>query len=76
MSGILIVPLWRSAMFWTTLFPDGVHAISPCWKIIKFHPHVVRGQFCYNPLMQGTTSFPFLAIYFVSAGLGYSQSAS
>ena len=71
MSGVLIVPLWRSASFWTILFPDGRHAISQCWKIVKFHPHVVRGDYCYNPLMQGTTAFPFLALYLVSAGLGY-----
>ena len=71
MSGILVVPLWRSAVFWTTLFPDGRHAVPQCWKIVKFYPHVVRGPFCYNPIMQGTTAFPFLAIFFVSAGFGY-----
>ena len=72
MSGILLVPLWRSAMFWTTLFPDGRHLIFQCWKVVKLHPHIVRGKSCYNPLVQGTTYFPFLAIYFVSAGTGYS----
>ena len=71
MSGILVVPLWRSALFWTTLLPDGRHFIPQCWKVIKIHPHIVRGRYCYNPLMQGSTAFPFLAVYFVSAGTGY-----
>ena len=71
MSGILVVPLWRSASFWTTLFPDGQRAFAQCWKVTKFHPHVIRGRFCYNPLLQGTTAFPFLAFFFVSAGCGY-----
>ena len=71
MSGILVVPLWRSALFWTTLLPDGRHFIPQCWKVVKIHPHIVRGQYCYNPLMQGTTAFPFLALHFVSAGTGY-----
>ena len=71
MSGIFLIPLWRSSVFWTTLFPNGSHAIPQCWKLVKCHPHIVRGQFCYNPLMQGTTQFPFLAVYFVSAGVGY-----
>ena len=75
MSGIFFVPLWRSSVFWTTLFPDGFTAIPQCWKITRCHPHIVRGPFCYNPLMQGTTQFPFLAIYFVSAGLGYASRA-
>ena len=71
MSGILLVPLWRSSLFWTTLFPDGHRLIRQCWKVVKLHPHIVRGQYCYNPLMQGTTAFPFLAIYFASAATGY-----
>ena len=71
MSGIFLIPLWRSSAFWTTLFPNGFRAISQCWKTVKCHPHIIRGKFCYNPLMQGTTQFPFLAVYFVSAGLGY-----
>ena len=75
MSGIFLVPLWRSAAFWTTLFPDGNHALPQCWQIIKLHPHIVRGKFCYNPLIQGTTQFPFLAVYFVSAGIGYKSRA-
>ena len=48
MSAILTVPCWRSAAYWTTLFPDVRTAIAQCWKLESFHPHVVRGKFCYN----------------------------
>ena len=71
MTANLVVPVWRSAAFWPFLFPDGRTAIQQRWKITLFCPHVIRGQFCYNPLLQGRTAFPFLALFLTSAGFGY-----
>ena len=74
MQAIVIVPFWRSASFWPVVFPDGDHAISQCWKIVRFQPFVIRGPFCDNELLQGRTKFTFLAMYISSAGLGYCKS--
>ena len=71
MTGVLVVPSWRSTAFWTFIFPDGLHDLPQCWKINAIFPHIVRGKYCYKPLMQGSTAFPFLVLHLVSAGLGY-----
>ena len=71
MMAILVVPAWTSAAFWPILFPDGQKAISSCVNIKLFRPHVIRGQFCQNKLMQGRTAFPFLAVYIRSNRQGY-----
>ena len=73
MMAILTVPAWRSAPFWPVLFPDGQRAVTSCVSLKLFHPHVIRGKFCQNKLMQGRTSFPFLAIYLRSTGEGHSH---
>ena len=75
MMAIVVVPAWRSAPFWTTLFPDGKHAAEGCVSVKLFRPHVVRGRYCQNKIMQGRTAFPFLAAFFRSAGNGYHQTA-
>ena len=72
MQAILVVPAWRSAFFWAFLFPDGVHALDLCVSISAFRPHLIRGRFCTNLLMQGRTAFPFLALFLRSPGCGYS----
>ena len=72
MQAILIVPAWRSAQFWVFLFPDGHHAIDICVSVSAFRPRIKRGKYCSNFLLQGKTSFPFLALYLRSSGLGYS----
>ena len=71
MMAILVIPAWRSSAFWNLVFPDGRHAIQSCVHIAKFRPHVVRGKFCDNKLMQGRTAFPFLALYLRSEGNGH-----
>ena len=72
MQAILVVPAWRSSSFWNFVFPNGVHAVDICVSISAFRPHLIRGRFCSNMLMQGRTSFPFLALYLRSSGRGYS----
>ena len=71
MTGIFILPCWRTAGFWNFLFSNRTHALPQCWKIESIFPHIVRGKYCYNPLMKGSTAFPFLVIHLVSAGPGY-----
>ena len=70
-TGIFIMPCWCSAGFWNFIFPNGMHALPQFWKIEAIFPHIVRGKYCYNPLMQGSTAFPFLVIHLIGAGLGY-----
>ena len=70
MMAILVVPAWRSAAFWPMLFPDGKNAVKSCVSVRSFNPHVVRGQYCQNKLMQGKTAFPFLAMYLRATGTG------
>ena len=72
MLAILCVPAWRSAAFWPILFPDGVHAIDICKKILVKRPWIIRGKFCANKLMQGQTKFPFLMLYIRARAEGYS----
>ena len=71
MMAILVVPAWRTAPFWSALFPDGQKAVRECISIKLFRPHVVIGKFCMNKLMQGRTAFPFLALFLRSTGRGY-----
>ena len=71
MMAILVMPAWTTSNFWSTLFPDGSHALDICVHIKLFRPHVIRGIFCQNKLMQGRTAFPFLALYLRSTGAGY-----
>ena len=68
MMAILIVPVWPTANFWTMLFPDGRHAVQSCIRIKRINPHIIRGKYCQNRLMQGRTAFPFVAMYLKAAG--------
>ena len=71
MMAVLIVPEWRTASVWNMLFPDGNNAIESCVAVKAFRPHLKRGKFCQNKLMQGRTAFRFLALYIRSKGRGY-----
>ena len=73
MMAILVVPAWRTATFWSIIFPDGKHAVTSCVNVREFRPHIVRGKYCTNKLMQGKTAFPFLALYMRSTGQGHTH---
>ena len=73
MMAIIVIPAWKTATFWNTAFPNGQHAVTACKAVTLFRPHVVRGRFCQNKVMQGRTSFPFLAMYFRSDGSGHTH---
>ena len=72
MSGILVVPMWRSSSFWPFLCPDGIR-ITECFeKATMFRPFLVHGD-SMNPrkeftLMKGFTKFPFVALYIGASG--------
>ena len=68
MKAILIVPAWTSSAFWPFLFPDGHNARQSVERIQFFRPFLWRGEYCRNRLMQGYTSFGFLALYINSRG--------
>ena len=72
MTAIVVAPAWRTAQFWPFLFPDGENAKEECTQLRVVQPHIVKGTFCYNPLMQGRTSFPFVVLYVESRGKRYS----
>ena len=71
MMAILVCPAWKSATYWSILFPNGKHAVASCVAIKLFRPHVLRGRHCYNKLLQGRTAFPFIAMYLRTKGTGY-----
>ena len=71
MQAIFIVPEWRTSSFWAMLFPDGKHALESCKHIRIIKPHIIRGEYCQNRLLQGYTKFAFIALYIVSEGKGY-----
>ena len=55
MMAIVVFPAWKTASFWNVAFPNGRHAVTACKAIKLFRPHVVRGRFCDNRVMQGRT---------------------
>ena len=75
MKAVLITPAWPTAAFWSFIFPDGKRAHELIERAVLFRPHVIRGKFCTNKLLQGKTSFPFLAAYIRSTGAGYKHRA-
>ena len=77
MRGVLIVPRWESAIFWPFLFPDGRNGVQGVKGIYSFNPFVLQGDGGEgNTLMKGRTPFPFLALFFESAGSGRFQAGS
>ena len=71
MSGVLIVPAWRTAVFWPFVSPNGSH-INKCFSAVEmFKPFLLQGETnTGNNLMGGFTAFPFLALHILSNGMG------
>lgn len=61
LSGIFIVPAWKSADFWPLLFPRGKSNICGFQGVKEIHPVIVQNQRAYSPLV-GRTPYSFLAI--------------
>jgi len=67
-SGTLIVPLWRSAVFWPVLCPVGVHfgeGVSDWADIVQFDGWVIPGRSAVNDMFSGKVlPFRMLAVRF------------
>ncbi|XP_031561109.1 uncharacterized protein LOC116297091 [Actinia tenebrosa] len=66
-KGAMIVPLWKGAVFWPCLCPDGTHLskhITDWVGIPDYHvPATVPGR-CFNTLFKGTKlSFRLIAVF-------------
>ena len=65
--GVLIIPLWKGAVFWPCVCPDGIH-LAKCvtdWVALpKFNsPASVKGR-AYNSMFYGQPlSFKLIAVY-------------
>ena len=62
-KGVVILPIWKSAMFWPIFFPDGLHSTWPAISVQPFNPFIVLGQF-YAGVMNGKNNYLFVAVFF------------
>ena len=62
-KGVLVFPVWKSALYWPVFFHDGVHASFPAFAVESFDPFIVLGQF-YSGVMQGRNKYHFCAMFF------------
>ena len=65
--GVVVFPVWKSALYWPIFFHDGKHASWPAFSVETFDPFIVLGQF-YSGIMQGRNNYKFCAIFFDTAG--------
>ena len=71
MTGILVVPAWKTAIYWPFVCPDGRSATECFESVTLFRPFILQGETNEgNNLLRGFTSFPFLALYINSNGSG------
>ena len=71
LTGVLVIPVWQTAVFWPFISPDGIHVTECFGKVVSFRPFIIQGETndCKN-LLRGFTPFPFLALYITNAGKG------
>ncbi len=65
LQGVLIIPKWRSSLFWPVLFP-GLRKSHIIRSVDEFRPFIVKGDECQSVVMQGRTQFSWLSIVFNS----------
>jgi hypothetical protein len=53
MSGILIIPLWKNAKFWTFAFRDGIHLNSMCESVQIVRMHTLAWEFSKKDIIGG-----------------------
>jgi hypothetical protein len=61
LTGVLIVPNWKSADFWPILFPKSNLRLPIIKEIREIFPSIIQNQRALSPL-SGKTQFSFLAI--------------
>ena len=69
MRGVLAIPLWSGAKFWTACFEDGRHAIAVFRDVTVRSVRTVGWRRSKKDILSGTTVW-FLLLHFVSSGLG------
>ena len=65
LTGILIVPTWKTSPFWPLLFPSSTQTLPWITQIREFRPTIIQNQRALSPL-SGLTPFTFLMIHFNS----------
>jgi len=62
-SGVLIVPEWKTSIFWPRIFSENCKLNSRFKDIIPFHPFIIQNQRARSPML-GKTPFRFLGLIF------------
>ena len=62
-SGVMVIPVWPRASYFNWFFPDGNHAASWCFKLVKLSPCFVSSQFV-GPVFKGRKDFDTVALEF------------
>ena len=44
MTGIMVVPVWRTAVFWPFIVPDGRHVTECFGRVEAFRPYLLQGE--------------------------------
>ena len=73
-KGVIVFPVWRSAIFWPVFFPDGVHSSWPATSVQVFDPFINLGQF-YAGVMNGRNDYHFIALFFDTATFAPAQTS-
>jgi hypothetical protein len=66
MSGVLFIPDWKTAEFWTEIFDERAQLIWPFQCVTIQRPHIIQGTFNYRSPFTRKANFNFLAIDFDS----------
>jgi hypothetical protein len=53
MSGILIIPLWKNAKFWTFAFRDGIHSNAMFESVQIMRMHTLAWEFLKKDIIGG-----------------------
>jgi hypothetical protein len=53
MSGVLIIPLWKNAKFWTFAFRDGIHLNSMFDSVQIMRMHTLAWEFSKKDVIGG-----------------------
>lgn len=62
-SGVIVIPVWFRASFFHWFFPDGVHAATWCFKLVKFSPTFTSSLYV-GPVFKGKKDFDTVALQF------------
>ena len=65
-SGVLVVPKWPLAAFWTTLVPDGTHLAACVQNLMEFYPKYFSWDTVKSRKFRGVKKWPTLAHFLFS----------